>query len=173
MASKGKKRLATYAHSLQSEDIFGVWVPVVALTASKTEALAKPRRDQMLHRLEVALAHMRDEANPTKWAWRDLTDMVNFLQSLTELGWATDEGGHIDAAKLVLFNAGRSLEGQGCARTDDAGDASLREVLQQFGELLAQLSAHSYWHAVRHTKNRIQALLVGGAKRQGDTVVAI
>jgi hypothetical protein len=34
------------------------------------------------------------------------------------------------------------------------------------------MSAHSYWLCVRHTKNRIARLLLGG-RRQGDVIVSI
>jgi hypothetical protein len=170
--SKGQKRLRAFATELHSTDVFGAWVPIVALTASKTQALREDDRVRVLARLEVALGNLQLEPQPSKWAWRDLTDMVNFLQSLIELGWATDESGHIEAAKQALYRSSRALEDHGTIRLDGPGLSAMREVLDQFTELLGQLSAHSYWVAVRHTKQRIQRLLLGG-KRQGDVVVAI
>lgn len=170
--SKGQKRLRAFATELHSTDIFGAWVPIVALTASKTTAIPKTQQDDILTRLEGALANLREAPTPSKWAWRDLTDMVNFLQSLIELGWATDESGHIEAAKEALYRSSRALEDHGTIRLDGPGLSAMREVIDQFTDLLGQLSAHSYWMAVRHTKQRIQRLLLGG-KKQGDIVVAI
>lgn len=80
--------------SPQIKDIFGTWVPLVALMASKTKPLPLTRHDPMIERLERAYGDMATASTPSVQSWRDLTDMQNFLQSLVEMGWAEDEGEH-------------------------------------------------------------------------------
>lgn len=159
-------------HRAPCPDIFGHWVPVIALTASATDPIAMGVHDTMIERLERAYADLAQAPEPRAASWRDLTDSVNFLQSLIELEWATDEGGYIEAAKGALFQASEAMREHGKLRLTAPSLTALREGLDQFTELTRQIAARSYWVAVKHTKNRVVRLQAGQIK-PGDVVVSV
>ena len=158
--------------SPQIKDIFGTWVPLVALMASKTKPLPLTRHDPMIERLERAYGDMATARTPSVQSWRDLTDMHNFLQSLVEMGWAEDEGEHINDTKGALLQAAQAFEGNGKLRLTGPNLAQLRTCIDQFTDLTKELSEHSYWQTVSHVKRRIEKLR-RGAKRKGDIVVSL
>ncbi len=160
-------------HVIQlAPDIFGAWVPLLALTASKTTALEQVKRDAILARLERAYGNLATAPEPTRQSWRDLADAMNFLQTLIELKWGQDPDGAIDDIKTALHTAALNLERTGRLRLDGPNLARLRDCIDQLAGLLNQLSAHSYWVAVSHTKNRINKIL-RGQRRAGDVVVTV
>jgi hypothetical protein len=150
----------------------GVWSSFRALTAPADKALPQRDLDRIITRLERAYAALTTAPEPPIAAWRDCADVVNFLQSLLELEWATDEGGHIEAGKLALKQASDSLQHHGKLRLTGQSISAVRECLDRFAELAGQMSERSYWQAVRHTHARINALLTGRS-RPGDIVVAL
>ena len=167
-----KKRLHRHTIIQLAPDIFGAWVPLLALTASKTTGLERPKREAILARLERAYADLATAPDPTRQSWRDLADAMNFLQTLIELEWGQDPDGAIEDIKGALFTAAKNLERTGKLRLDGPNLAKLRDCIDQLAGLLNQLSAHSYWVAVSHTKNRINKIL-RGKRRAGDVVVTV
>lgn len=155
-----------------SDDIFGPWVPIVALTASKTAGIDWKRMDVLIERVERAYNDLATAPDPLVASWRDLADAMNFLQSLMELGWGDDTGGVVNDVKAALFEAAQNMGKHGKLRLSGPNLTNLRACVDQFTELTQQLSAHSYWVAVAHAKRRVQKIL-RGAKRQGDVVVSI
>lgn len=161
-----------FAPPPKENDIFGAWVPLVALTASKTKPLPFARHDPMITRLERAYTDMATADTPALSSWRDLTDMQNLLQSLVEKEWATDEAGDIDGAKAALLQAAEAFEQHGKLRLTGPSLAQLRNCLDQYTELTRQISEHSYWQAVKHTQHRA-ASIRRGRIRPGDQVVSL
>jgi hypothetical protein len=153
-------------------DIFGAWVPLLALTASKTLPIEQAKREIIFARLERAYTDLASAPEPTRASWRDLADAMNFLQTLVELGWGEDPQGAIEDIKGALFTAAKNLERTGKLRLDGTNLARLRDCIDHLAELLPQLSAHSYWVAVSHTKSRISKLL-RGKRRAGDVVITV
>lgn len=162
----------TFRQPQAGSDIFGRWVGITALLASKTEALAAGERVRIMARLHVALEEIAKGSNPSVLSWRDLTDAMNFLQSATELGWATDEEGAVSAAKAGLLTGYENVKKHGVVRMDGPGLAGMRNLLEQLQQVLDQISAHSYWQLVAHTQKRVLKV-ARGAARKGDTVVQL
>jgi hypothetical protein len=48
--------------------------------------------------------HLASAETPAITAWRDLTDAMNFLQSMAELGWMSDPDGIVNETKGALVN---------------------------------------------------------------------
>jgi hypothetical protein len=142
------------------------------MTAPKDKALPQREQDRVLTRLERSYASLQADAAPPIDAWRDMTDVVNFLQSLLELEWVTDEGGHIERGKMALHQASEALAHHGKLRLTGQSISALRECLDRFAEILQAMSERSYWQAVRHTNVRVFGLL-RGRKKPGDIVVSL
>lgn len=157
-----------------AEDIFGPWTPMGALLASKTEPIDSSRRTVMNAHLSAALENLRTAPHPTLESWRDLSDMLNFLQSLSELGWAEDGASIevINETMAALEQASIAYTTHGKLRLTASSLCQLQDSLEQFKEITVQLSAHSYWLAVKATRTRVFKIL-RGAKRPGDVVVAL
>lgn len=156
-----------------SRDIFGPWVGIVALLASKTEPLSQRERDQLYTRVDRAYADMATSAEPKTGSWRDLADAVNFLQSMKELEWLEDEGDVIEQAKAALYEAHTNFLGERAKlRVSGTGLKQLQQCQGRFEEVVAAMSAHSYWKAVHHARTRIERIL-RGVKKPGDRVISL
>lgn len=156
----------------QCPDIFGPWVGILALTASKTEPHSKAERDRIHTRIHSGLENIATGATPHRESWRDLTDAMNFLQSAVEKGWAVDEDGAISAAKAALEEGAANFAKHGKVRMSAPSLGSMRNLLEQFDATVDSISANSYWKLVAHTRNRVNRIL-HGARRHGDVVVSL
>jgi hypothetical protein len=167
-----KKRRIRNQPAPNVDTALGVWSSFRALLAPTDKPMPLRDRDRILTRIERGYAGLQADAEPSLTAWRDMTDVVNFLQSLLELGWVTDEGQHIEGGKGALKQAADALEHHGKIRLTGQSIRDLREVLDRFTEILEALDERSYWAAVRHTAVRVLALQ-RGRKKPGDIVVSL
>ena len=156
----------------QRGDIFGPWVGIVALTASRTAPLPEDERRRMSTRLHISLSDIEHGASPAIESWRDITDAVNFIQSAVEKDWAADPDQAVGAAKAALLDGHAHAVAHGVVRMTAESIAGIRNLLEQFDGILAAVSAHSYWQMVLHTQKRV-ARIVSGAKKRGDVVVQL
>lgn len=125
-----------------------------------------------LARVNAALKSLAEDADPSRDAWRDLSDAVNILESLQVLGYINDEGQEIIKAKDAMGQAGaRALEG-GKLRLTGPGIATLRNLLDDYAEIVQALSARQFIKACRTTERRVREIL-RGVKNQGDRVIAL
>jgi hypothetical protein len=154
------------------EDVFGNCLPIEAATASATKPLSMGRHDTMIDRLEKAFTDLTTADAPRVESWRDLSDVNNFLLTLIELEWATDEGGHINETRTAMVQAFEAYQRRGKLRLTGPSIVALRESLDQFIELTKQISARSYWHAVKHTRTRVLRAS-RGAVRKDDVVIKL
>lgn len=151
-------------------DIHGSWVGIIALTASHDRPILEAERNRLSFRLRLGLENIRAGANPEIGSWRDLTDCMNFLQSAVEMGMARDEGLAIDAAKAALLEAEANCRKHGKIRMSGLALENMRNLLDQYEDIIAAVSARDYWRIVKHTQRRTTDIVRRGPK-QGDTVV--
>lgn len=156
-----------------SPAIYGAWVGIVALTASETDPIPLRQHDAMLQRCEAAFTDLATSETPSVASWRDLTDVINFLQSLIELEWANDDGGWIEAGKHALMQGHAAYYAGGKVRLTGPSISALRSCIEQYDELTRAIAARSYWRVVKHTIDRIRGLLEGGSKKRGDIVIQL
>lgn len=146
---------------------------VDVLMASPTEPLDKHKRTYQLSRMWEGLAALESGADVSPDHWRSVSDAVNLMETLAEMGSVRDESGLLTDAVIALGAAGeRAMRGQPL-RLDAAGIHAARAVLEDYAAVLEALPARTVIQAHRRTEIRIRDLLSGRARRAGDSIVAL
>lgn len=159
-------------HQNKTLTLCGQYSLVIAMMASKTDPLPKADRDRMVNRLLAGLEDIAKCTTPNLNSWRDLADCMNWLQSAVELGWASDPDGAIEASKAALLDGHKNATGKGKLRMSGPSLMSMRNMVEQFRDLLEVMTARNYWTVVGTGDRRISAIW-RGKKKAGDVVVSL
>jgi hypothetical protein len=130
------------------------------LLASPTEPLPKQKRDRQLGIMKAGLANIERAPEVTLRDWEVVSDAVNMMQTLLEMGVVADEQDAIGDAINALANAGtRHLEKGMSIRLNGPDIVTLRGVLEDYEMVLENLPARTMIAAHRATEKRIQEML--------------
>lgn len=143
------------------------------LTASPTEPLPEPKRRYQLERMYQGLHAMETAADPDVNDWRAVSDAVNFLEALVQLGALDDGQGLLQDAITAMAQAGQRHRAGKPLRLDGVGMQAVRAVLEDYATALEQLPARTVIRAVRITEKRIWDLLDRGRAPAGTKVVIV
>lgn len=142
------------------------------LLASPTEPMPDSKRDTQLTRMYAALADIEQSHDACPDHWRVISDAVNILETLCEMGHMADDSGLLqDAARemhsaAVRFQAGKPL------RLSGVGIQSVRSILEDYRDAVTLLPARTVMQAMRQTEKRIREIQQGKT-RASDVVVTI
>jgi uncharacterized protein YyaL (SSP411 family) len=130
------------------------------LMASPTEPLPKQKRDRQLAIMKAGLANIERAPEVTLRDWEVVSDAVNMMQTLLEMGVVADEQDAIGDAITALANAGtKHLEKGMAIRLSGPEIVTLRGVLEDYEMVLENLPARTMIAAHRATEKRIQEIL--------------
>jgi len=130
------------------------------LLASPTEPLPKQKRDRQLTVMKAGLANIERAPEVTLRDWEVVSDAVNMMQTLLEMGVVADEQDAIGDAITALANAGtKHLEKGMAIRLSGPEIVTLRGVLEDYEMVLENLPARTMIAAHRATEKRIQEIL--------------
>lgn len=142
------------------------------LMASPVAPVPESRLATHLLRLHTGLDALIGGEQVDFAAWRDMSDAVNILESLAEMGLVQDPEGQITAAKNAMGEAGaRRLDG-GPLQLSEEGAQVLRGLLTDYDAVVLALTERQFIQACRRTERRVRAILRGQVS-SGDKVVAI
>ena len=142
------------------------------LQASPTQPVAEHLMAAHLAIVNAGLLALQRDAAPSVQDWGCLSDAVNMLSSLHELGYIADEGDEITKAKDAMGEAGERHLAGGTLRLTGPGIATLRALLDDYEPIARALSARQFIRCVRHAERRALEILRGKTK-SGDKVVAL
>lgn len=142
------------------------------LMASPTEPTPKKIRDSQLLRMRAGLHAIEKEPEPTRDDWRVLSDCVNLMETLIEMGHIKDDSGLLPDAIAGLAKAGkRSVKG-GHIRLDAAGIAAVRAALEDYEMCLENIPHRVMVECHRLTEQRIRDILAGKKKPHDVEIVS-
>jgi hypothetical protein len=105
-----------------------------------------------LHSLERA-------ANPSTQDWEYVNDALMLMQALRDMGIVEDSEGAINDAIEAMGKAGyRSMQG-GTLRLDGPAIKLMRGILEDYAELLEQISARTMISAHRMAEKNVVKIL--------------
>ena len=134
------------------------------LMASPTEpAPAASRRHQLLVMLQ-GLANMEQAVQPTTNDWRVVSDAVNLMESLVDMGVVEDNSGLLMDAVTAMAQAGRRHRAGGQIRLDGPGIQAVRAVLEDYAAVLEAVPHRTIVRCHRNTEKRLREILAGRAK---------
>lgn len=141
-----------------------------ALMASPTEPLPIERRMYQLQAMWDAMENLEKADKPTIRDWELVSDAVNMMEALRDMGVVQDPDQAIEDAVQAMGKAGmRSLDGKNI-RLDGPAISLMRGILEDYCEAIGALPARTIISAHRYAEKRIQALLKG-KKRKTDVLV--
>jgi len=130
------------------------------LMASPTEPMPKPKRDRQLAIMKAGLANIERSPKVSLRDWEVVSDAVNMMQTLLEMGVVADEQDAIGDAITALGNAGnRHLEKGMAIRLSGPDIVTVRGVLQDYEMVLENLPARTMIAAHRATEKRTQEMI--------------
>jgi hypothetical protein len=141
------------------------------LMASATSPMPDEKRRFQLTRMWQGLRAMEADASPTREDWAVVSDAVNLLETLVDMGEVADAAGLLPEAVAALAQAGqRHLAGQRLGLTG-AGIQTVRAVLEDYASALEQLPARTIVRCHRLTEARLQDILSGRRRLPHDVQV--
>ena len=136
----------------------------------------KPMKDSarvhQLTRMWGALAALEKDPNPTQRDWIAVSDAINMMETLVEMGYAKDEDDLIPEAVLIMKATAERYKDCGQLRLTGAGIQLLRGILEDYAYLTEHVDERTMVHAHRKTEMRIQDILFGRAKEHDVRVTA-
>lgn len=134
------------------------------LMASPTEpAPAAGRRHQLTVMLQ-GLANIEQAEKPTTNDWRVVSDAVNLMETLVDMGVVEDASGLLMDAVTAMATAGRRHRAGGQIRLDGPGIQAVRAVLEDYGTVLNAIPHRTLVKCHRKTEKRLRDILAGRAK---------
>lgn len=144
------------------------------LMASPCAPMPQTKAQHQLLRMYQALRALETAPAPTPEDWRVVSDAVNLMETLVEMGHAIDASGLLRDAVAAMAVAGvRYVEHGQPIRLDGAGIQAVRGVLQDYAEALAELPARVMVETHRLTEQRISAIVQGRGRPQDVTIVGM
>lgn len=129
------------------------------LMASPTEPMPRDKRERQLLAMWSGLSALEVSASPTNDDWRVVSDAVNLMETLVEMGECEDASGLLVDAVVAMGAAGqRSMQGQ-TLRLDGRGIQTVRAVLEDYAAVLEALPERAMVRAHRLTELRIINIL--------------
>lgn len=143
------------------------------LAASPTEPMAPAKRRHQLTRMYQGLAELETADQPRNEAWRVVSDAVNIMETLADMGQVQDSDGLLhDAVRELAIAGARHLQDGVAIRLSGPGIQAVRAVLEDYAAALDGLPHRVMVEAHRQTERRVQDIL-RGRTRPGDVVVGV
>jgi len=135
------------------------------LMADPVEPIAKHKREGQLELINACMRSIEQNPNPTLEQWEIISDVVNLMQTLLEMGKIEDTDDLIGDAVAALAKAGtRHLE-RGVPIRFDGGDlTTIRGVIEDYAMVSEHLPARTMITAHRKTQKRVNDILTGKCK---------
>ena len=142
------------------------------MLASPTLLMPQEKRTFQLTRMWAALATIEKGEAPTTEDWRLCSDAVNMMETLVkDMQRCEDTQGLLDDAVLALADSGRRHMSTGAAiRLDAKGIFAVRSVLEDYADMLGQLSHRVMIVCHMKTERRVREIL-SGKKQPNDVEV--
>jgi uncharacterized protein YyaL (SSP411 family) len=143
-----------------------------ALLASPDRPMKKEKITHQLLRMWGGLAALEKEPNPTQKDWLAVSDAINMMETLVEMGFARDDDDLIQEAVLVMKACTDRYQNGNPLRLTGAGIQLIRGILEDYAYLIENLDERTMVHAHRKTEMRVQDILFGRAKPHDVQVTA-
>ena len=138
---------------------------------------SKRQRDQLMARYLAAVEMIARDKHPGPGEWRDLSDVINTVETLA-VGLrkldASEVIPTVNAAIAAMVGAADRYTAGKAMRFDAAGLEAVRDVLSMYGQCLDGFTEHEMAMARAETERRINAYRAMGEKKvPGHTVVQL
>ena len=134
------------------------------MMSSPDRPMKDSSRVHQLTRMWGGLAALETAEQPTQADWIAVSDAVNMMETLVEMGFANDPDNLVEEAVLILKATAQRYKNGTQLRLTGAGIQLIRGLLEDYASLIEQLDERTMIHAHRKTEMRIQDILHGRGK---------
>lgn len=143
------------------------------LMASPTAPMPEAKTRHQLLRMHSGLESIERGEHPSADDWRVLSDAVNLMETLIEMGEVQDpERLHYDAMAALAHAGKRAINGN-ALRLDAAGMQSVRALLENYAECLKALPERTMVRCHRLTERRLRQIMAGIKRPHDVELIAV
>lgn len=143
------------------------------LMADPVKPIDENKRKAQLELIHACLRSIEQNPEPTLQQWEIISDVVNMMETLLEMGEIQDADDLIGDAVAALAKAGsRHLEKNVPIRFDGKDLVTIRGVIEDYAMVGEHLSARTMIRAHRLTEKRVNDILSGKCKPE-NIVLAV
>ena len=130
------------------------------LLASPIDPMPETHRRHQLTRMWNGLRSMELDENPSYDDWEVVSNALNMMETLVEMGWAKDEDNLIEDAVYELAVSGqRHVDTGAPIRLSGKGIQTIRALLEDYASALEELPHRTMMSCHRLTEKRVQDIL--------------
>ena len=130
------------------------------LLASPIDPMPEKHRRHQLTRMWNGLRSMELDENPSYDDWEVVSNALNMMETLVEMGWAKDEDNLIEDAVYELAVSGqRHVDTGAPIRLSGKGIQTIRALLEDYASALEELPHRTMMSCHRLTEKRVQDIL--------------
>lgn len=143
------------------------------LMASPTKPMPVAKQIYQLDLMREGLNAMEKSDNPSPEHWRCVSDAINLLETMQDMGLIEDAEGLLKDAVFAMGEAGaRAMKGK-ALRLSGAGIQACRAVLDDYAAVMQVLPERTMMQAYMKTEKRISDIVAGKGRAHDVQVVSI
>jgi len=138
-----------------------------AMMASPDHPMKAQRRDYQMMIIKTSLASIERAENPTTDDWKIISQAINMMEMLVEMGFAKDEDGLIKDAIDAMASSAQRYKDKKVMRFSGNEMKVIRGIIDDYQTMIENLDERTMIHCHRKTEMRLQEIL-SGKKRPTD-----
>ena len=138
-----------------------------AMMASPDHPMKAQRRDYQMMIIRTSLASIERAKNPTTDDWKIISQAINMMEMLVEMGFAKDEDGLIKDAIDAMASSAQRYKDKKVMRFSGNEMKVIRGIIDDYQTMIENLDERTMIHCHRKTEMRLQEIL-SGKKRPTD-----
>jgi hypothetical protein len=138
-----------------------------AMMASPDHPMKAQRRDYQMMIIRTSLASIERAENPSTDDWKIISQAINMMEMLVEMGFAKDEDGLIKDAIDAMASSAQRYKDKKVMRFSGNEMKVIRGIIDDYQTMIENLDERTMIHCHRKTEIRLQEIL-SGKKRSTD-----
>jgi hypothetical protein len=138
-----------------------------AMLASPDHPMKEERRQYQLMVIRTALYSIERAENPSVEDWKIISQAINMMEMLVEMGFAKDEDGLIQDAIDSMATAAQRYKDKNVMRFTGSEMNVIRGIVDDYQTMIENLDERTMIYCHRKTEMRLQDIL-NGKKRPTD-----
>jgi hypothetical protein len=143
-----------------------------AMLASPDQPMKLERRQFQLMVIRTALYSIERAENPSVEDWKIISQAINMMEMLVEMGFAKDEDGLIQDAIDSMAKAAQRYKDKNVMRFTGSEMNVIRGIVDDYQTMIENLDERTMIHCHRKTEMRLQDILSGKARPNDIRITA-
>jgi hypothetical protein len=143
-----------------------------AMLASPERPMKKDRQQYQLMVIRTALYSIERAENPSVEDWKIISQAINMMEMLVEMGFAKDEDGLIQDAIDSMAKAAHRYKDKNVMRFTGSEMQVIRGIIDDYQTMIENLDERTMIYCHRNTEMRLQNILKGKARPNDIRITA-